>query len=100
MLQFKVISTQLRKNLNYRFSIPADGLLQDLYKEFGVLLTKRFMNQLDEIQLSQLLQGYKLRNGRGGQQIFASEFEAFEYFCGGDAVLDMEVDEQFVGLQW
>lgn len=52
----------------------------------------RFARKLPEEQLADLLQSYKLRCGRGGEPIFASEFSAYDYFGGGDSILDLELD--------
>ncbi|CAL5991410.1 Conserved_hypothetical protein [Hexamita inflata] len=95
VLQFKIICSQLRKNLNLKITVKSDAKIEDIFKELNVLFIKQFGQSQNEEQLSNLLQSYKLRNGRGGQIIFASEFEAYDYFNGADAVLDFEVEPEF-----
>lgn len=75
-----------------RFHIPALGTLQDIYQEFNSILMVKLAQKLPAEQLAELLQGYKLHCGKGGEVIFASEFSAYDYFNGGDSVLDLELD--------
>ena len=100
ILRFKVVSN-LFKKLQIRFHIPSDAPLQDVFREFNVLLLRRFQKSCSEEILSELLLGgYRLRSGRGGPEIFASSLPAYDHFCGADALLELEVDEKFNEMPW
>lgn len=55
ILQFKIVSTQLRMTNICRFHIPASGTLQDIYQEFNSILMVKFAQKLPAEQLANLL---------------------------------------------
>ena len=55
---------------------------------------------MEKFQNEELIKNYKLRQGRGGFELERNECSAFDHFGGGNALLDLEVGEEFTGLEW
>eukprot|EP00703_Trepomonas_sp_PC1_P003839 JAP92767.1 Hypothetical protein TPC1_15180 [Trepomonas sp. PC1] len=98
IIQFKVISTQLGKQIT-KFSVHAASNLEQIYVEFDLFLKEKFA-QLENDQLEKLLSSYKLLQGRGGIAIDKNQLSAYDHFGGGNALLDLVIADEFREMDW